>query len=345
LIQTKPFVILGAEPELRAEIGLNQTVEHLNILQLLELNSNTNFSDLTSAIPYRYFLNVSSLQATPANIDFVKVPYFEWAPSNSSLEAIDVIFYDTIAKVVDQINNVDKIALIQENSSVDELSQYYIDSALAIANMPYGALYFSKLNYSKLELKCTFFYGEDSRIKNGAWNFPYAGYRQAMMQSQLSNAFLRRSNQNWTNYEISQGVRMFPTVGNNDIKLPFGSLIGQIAYPFGVSFLLPIFVVILVKEKEDRIQIMAKMNGLHSFIYYLAHYIHFYILHILSSILFLLSGYVARMDLFTMTSWGVLVIVWFIWGHAQIAIAFFCSVFFDRSSLALGKSIFNNFSG
>ena len=39
-------------------------------------------------------------------------------------------------------------------------------------------------------------------------------------------------------------------------SLDVGILIGTYTYPFGLSFLLPIFVLTLVKEKEDRIQIM-----------------------------------------------------------------------------------------
>jgi hypothetical protein len=36
-------------------------------------------------------------------------------------------------------------------------------------------------------------------------------------------------------------------------------MVGRILYPFGVSFLLPIFVITLVKEKEDRILVMMRM--------------------------------------------------------------------------------------
>ena len=130
---------------------------------------------------------------------------------------------------------------------------------------------------------------------------------------------------------------MFPQLGSNSINLPLGSLIGRIIFPFGVSFLLPIFVVIIVREKEERILIMTKMNGLKPSLYYGAHYLHFYILHILSSIVFLVSGYVANMEMFTQTYWGVLVIVWFSWGNAQIATAFLFSLFFSRGRLALRK--------
>jgi len=46
---------------------------------------------------------------------------------------------------------------------------------------------------------------------------------------------------------------------DTEFSLPIGSFVGEILYPFGVSFLLPVFVVSLVKEKEDRILIMMRM--------------------------------------------------------------------------------------
>ena len=208
---------------------------------------------------------------------------------------------------------------------------------MATKDLPYGALYFSKIDYSKLDFSYTLIFGSDERIISGAWNFPYQGLRQIIMQAQLSNALLRNSRNDWEDLEISQGLRMFPILGNNYSELPFGNLVGRIVYPFGVSFLLPIFVVILVKEKEDRIQIMTKMNGLNTSVYYLAHYVHFFTLHILSSVFFLVTGFLVNLELFNLTAWSVLVMVWLTWGHAQIAIAFLLSIFFDKSGLALGN--------
>jgi ABC-type multidrug transport system fused ATPase/permease subunit len=102
-----------------------------------------------------------------------------------------------------------------------------------------------------------------------------------------------------------------------------------------VSFLLPIFTIILVKEKEERIFIMMQMNGLKSIAYFLTHYAHFYSLHLLSSTFFLFTGWLVRMDMFVKTDLGVLVLIFFIWGHVQIALAFFFSTIFNKSRNAL----------
>jgi hypothetical protein len=42
----------------------------------------------------------------------------------------------------------------------------------------------------------------------------------------------------------------------NPFPVDIGTVFGGFTFPYGLSFLLPIFVLTLVKEKEDRIQIM-----------------------------------------------------------------------------------------
>mgnify|MGYP006940061629 CR=1 FL=1 len=53
------------------------------------------------------------------------------------------------------------------------------------------------------------------------------------------------------------------------LSIAIGAFVGQILYPFGVSFLLPVFVVSIVKEKEERILIMMKMVFFLSFFLFL----------------------------------------------------------------------------
>ncbi len=80
---------------------------------------------------------------------------------------------------------------------------------------------------------------------------------------------------------------------------------------------------------------MMQMNGLKSLAYFLTHYAHFYSLHILSSTFFLLTGWIVKMDMFVKTDFGVLILMFFIWGHVQIILAFFFSTIFNKSRNAL----------
>lgn len=58
---------------------------------------------------------------------------------------------------------------------------------------------------------------------------------------------------------ITHGFRGMPQLFSSKAEIPIASMVGRILYPFGVSFLLPIFVITLVKEKEDRILVMMRM--------------------------------------------------------------------------------------
>lgn len=75
--------------------------------------------------------------------------------------------------------------------------------------------------------------------------------------------------------------------------------IGKTTFPFGLSFLLPIFVLTLVKEKEDRILIMLRMNGLTTFVYYATHYMHFMVLQAVASVVFIITGFVTNINFCT----------------------------------------------
>jgi hypothetical protein len=61
------------------------------------------------------------------------------------------------------------------------------------------------------------------------------------------------------NVVITQGTRAFPFIGPEQISIPFSSIIGRILYPLGISFLLPVFTLNLVKDKETRIIVMLKI--------------------------------------------------------------------------------------
>ncbi|KAJ3058532.1 hypothetical protein HK102_010453, partial [Quaeritorhiza haematococci] len=69
--------------------------------------------------------------------------------------------------------------------------------------------------------------------------------------------------------------------------------------------------------------------------YYLTHLVHFYSLHILSSLFFLITGFLCNLELFTRTAPAVLFVVWLVWGFAQIATAFVFSTVFDKARTAL----------
>lgn len=197
------------------------------------------------------------------------------------------------------------------------------------------AIYFTKIDHVNKRYQWNYHYGFDARLTSST-TFPAAGPRLLFQQSQLDNAILRTNNATFFGAaQITQGFRIMPQLGTTLISIPFGGIIGGILYPFGVSFLLPIFAITLVQEKESRILVMMKMNGVKSFAYYLSHYITFYTLYALSTLAFLISGGIGKLTFFTLTEKPVLALMFFIWGHNQISLAFFFSTLFNKSRLAL----------
>ena len=120
--------------------------------------------------------------------------------------------------------------------------------------MPYGAVFLDSLNPPALSSKFVMHYGNDKRLIAAA-NFPSTGQRLTTQLVQLNQAlvkaFFATSTTN-SGSRIVQGLRAFPDTQSTALTFQFGGIIGRILYPFGVSFLLPIFVIVLVKEKEDR---------------------------------------------------------------------------------------------
>ena len=69
--------------------------------------------------------------------------------------------------------------------------------------------------------------------------------------------------------------------------------------------------------------------------YYLTEYVLFFVLHVISTIVFIVTGLIFQLDFFTLTAPGVYILLFFMWGNVQIVMAFFLSTFFARSRTAL----------
>ncbi|OUM58763.1 hypothetical protein PIROE2DRAFT_47658 [Piromyces sp. E2] len=151
--------------------------------------------------------------------------------------------------------------------------------------------------------------------------------------TELSNSVIRKVTNNKVG--ITQGFRSFPEIFSTKTGLNIDSLIGTILYPWGVSFLLPIFVIGLVKEKEERFLVMMNMNGMKSSTYYIFVYITDLILSIISMALFIIVGIICGMKMFTETSLAILILEFFIWANIQVILAFVISFFFKRNGSAL----------
>ncbi|KAF9206131.1 hypothetical protein BGZ49_002958 [Haplosporangium sp. Z 27] len=283
----------------------------------------------------RYYTNITMDPATaiPTVTGFQAVPFYQQVAGSGSPSNVDDALTGEIRALVQGLSLVNKSALLATNPTPEELIQYYSQIGALIQNMPFGALIFNTIDAIARKFDYTIQVGTDIRLSQAA-NYPNRGLRLMQQHTALTGAILKTSSTANTT-KITHGFRGMPQLFSTKANIPIASMVGRILYPFGVSFLLPIFVITLVKEKEDRILVMMKMSGLKSFTYYVAHYIHFYILHIIASLMFIIAGIAFRMPFFTRVAPGVFLILFFFWGHAQIALAFFLSCFFSKSRTAL----------
>ncbi|KAG9307569.1 hypothetical protein G9A89_023134 [Geosiphon pyriformis] len=287
---------------------------------------------LLGTIDTNYYVNITRANNNYTIAGIQPVPFFE--KYNIDEREMDNLLTARIQDFISEVAGVNKAALENDNSSDKEKLNFYIDIAGIVAKMPWGNLLFDVIDTSKKIWNYTIQIGEDLRISKAA-SFPTQGIRRIVQQSQLSNGFLKTADSSLQSAKITHGYRVMPQLYSSKIKVPASAFVGGILYPFGVSFLLPIFVITLVKEKEDRILVMMQMNGLKSYSYYLTHYIHFYSLHILTSIVFIVTGVLCKMEFFTLTQPAVYILLFFFWGHIQIALAFLLSIFFSKSRTAL----------
>ncbi|KAJ3021009.1 UNVERIFIED_CONTAM: hypothetical protein HDU68_009875 [Siphonaria sp. JEL0065] len=265
---------------------------------------------------------------------FNPVPYAQIKATTSDNDLDDALS-TLINQVIADLAKLDKSVLLASNPTIKDLLAFYKNAQQVTRIMPYGALYLNSFEASSLSAQYILHFGSDARIAN-AGNFPSQGLRMLTAVAQLGQVSMRGllSSGN-SGSTITQGIRAFPQTFSTAVNLPFGGLIGRILYPFGVSFLLPVFTIMLVKEKEERIFIMMKLNGLKTWAYYLSHYITFYVMYTSSTSVFLIVGNGSGLTLFSQTQSGVLILLFSIWGHVQIVLAFLFSTLFRKSRIAL----------
>ena len=270
---------------------------------------------------------------------FQPVPYFKKLERVTSPMYLDEAIANLLASTIKQLSVMNKSVLFTWNPSEADKAAYndHVDDILQ--KMPYGGIWFDSLDHENLQYDYTLQFGTDIRLR-AAKGFPDTGKRLFLQQSQLSNAIFQsvQSVQPNTTTDspivISHGTRIFPQL-SKDKEFPISGMIGSVLFPFGLSFLLPLFTVTLVKEKESKFLIMMQMNGVKLSINILCHYITFFILYLLSASSFIITGLLSKMSFFTKTDIAVVITVLYIWGHSLVTMAFFFSAFFTRSGRAL----------
>jgi len=297
----------------------------------------------------RYFLNLYDLIYNDTrSFSFERVPFFEHIDAKNEDE-LD----DEVTKRIKIVNKIIKNTTFSDYSEDEkkyiELSKFKDtnDAIVQSVNyMPYGALLIDNIDDKNLKYKALLSVGDNQRLTsmyntpgnvNPYVNYPSKGKRMLYFITEFHSSFLRKITDNAST--ITQGFRSFPILKKVDlagsIVDTLNAVLGVFLYPWGVSFLIPVFVIGLVKEKEDRYLIMMKMNGMKSSIYYIFTYLTNLILSMISMLCLIITGLILEMKLFTQTSIPVLFMEFFIWCNVQVILSFALSFFFKRNSTAL----------
>eukprot|EP00842_Homolaphlyctis_polyrhiza_P003285 jgi/Hompol1/3958/HPOL_006852-RA len=295
----------------------------------------SNSSGMLDTIEPRYAVKA---QSRPFDFKGVqKVPYFDILNTTSDQSTLDTYYVKAIQLSIQLLAAVNAFSL-QGSPTDPQIVDLLTQLQNAISVVPYAGIRFDTIDHTNKKYQYTLQVGKDARLEKIP-GFPLMGLRQMIHQSQLSNAILRFSAPALQNTVITQGIRNFPSLSSTTLDIPFGSIIGRILYPLGISFLLPMFTISLVRDKESRIVTMMRMNGLgHPFAYYAAEYATFFVNFAVSTLLFWGFGALTSLELFTRTSWSVLLVIFFLWGNVQVTLAMFFNALFRQSRIALSKA-------
>lgn len=132
---------------------------------------------------------------------------------------------------------------------------------------------------------------------------------------------------------ISTSIMPLPTPVTN-ITIDITTLIGGLLYPFAASFLIPVFMSVLVKDKFEKHLTMMEQNGLSRWTYWLVTYTFHFLLYVPVAIEIFVFSLLFKIRMFTQTNGLVLILTFFLWGHAEVVLGFFLSNFFSRPRTA-----------
>ena len=246
-------VVLGTKPFASA-LQLNEFGSlPINSPNFNAPNSSTG---LLGTIPTRYFIPLTSVSDSgAAGSGFLPVPWYNFTKVGQ--QGLDDLISAQLNDVILKIAELPKQDLLGGN--LTQKSSVFLKANSILQNLPHGAIFFNRINHADKKYAYNLHIGTDLRVASSS-NFPPRGRRMLLQQTQLGNAILRNGNPSGLgNAQITHGFRILPQVRTTLTSLPFGGIIGVILYPFGISFLLPIFAIILVQEKEQRILVMMKV--------------------------------------------------------------------------------------
>ncbi|PIA27921.1 hypothetical protein AQUCO_07400037v1 [Aquilegia coerulea] len=172
----------------------------------------------------------------------------------------------------------------------------------------------------------------NSTYSNASANSASALVRAPRSLNMVSNAYLRFLRNSATQILLDY-VKEMPKPGTK-LTLDFSSLLGALFFTWVVFQLFPVILTSLVYEKQRNLRIMMKMHGLGDGPYWLISYAYFLVLSIVYMLCFVIFGSVIGLTFFTLNSYSIQFLFYFIYVNLQIALAFLLATMFSNVKTA-----------
>eukprot|EP01104_Vermistella_antarctica_P000233 TRINITY_DN1027_c0_g1_i1.p1 TRINITY_DN1027_c0_g1~~TRINITY_DN1027_c0_g1_i1.p1 ORF type:complete len:919 (+),score=265.13 TRINITY_DN1027_c0_g1_i1:431-3187(+) len=183
-----------------------------------------------------------------------------------------------------------------------------------------GAYDYKEMDYDKERFRYTVFFNETLGSGN---ELPF-----------LIGQITRRLSQQVSNIVVGlTSLRLFPTK-DDFVTFDIKSAVGPLVYLIILHQLFPVFLTIIVYEKEKGLRQLQRMMGMHMSSYWMTMYFVFYLIYLAFIILMIIAGAILDFRFFTINNPGVYLVLFLIWGNVLIALVFLASVFFNRTQTA-----------
>ncbi|KAJ3445892.1 atp-binding cassette transporter subfamily a abca [Anaeramoeba flamelloides] len=133
--------------------------------------------------------------------------------------------------------------------------------------------------------------------------------------------------------DIRVGLKDFPTTdGENKFDLVL--VVQPFYYTFLVHFLLPVFMIIIVYEKENKLVDIMIMFGLKMKVYWSVNYFFNFTIYMFLILVFYIAGYALEFRFFIQNNFLAHSILFILWGFSMVSFGFFLSTLFRKVRMA-----------
>eukprot|EP00873_Tetraselmis_striata_P004626 jgi/Tetstr1/424890/TSEL_015385.t1 len=202
----------------------------------------------------------------------------------------------------------------------------------------YAAAYDFKDTSAQAGLRVSVWYNDTSFIN------PPIGYslnhRMRQSMNMVADAFLKHAMGSDRYASSIVSVKEMPKLQSR-LSLDFASQLGATFYMIVMQLIFPVILQQLVYEKHHKLRVMMRMHGLSDAVYWAVSYLWYFALSAVFFTLLIIFGAAFGLKFFTLTTPGVLLVTFFLFGNVQIAFAFLLSALIQnpKSASGIGYSI------